>query len=135
VKGDGDGDDDDDGDDDGDGDGDGDGDVDPLIQAVRRCTGIISGCAAAAKGRGGWQGQVELALDIRLSMLRTVVNLCNNNAAGACVCVCMRLHVFVCMRVRVNSTAAVDVIVDRRLHEPVCAMLQHTGQVRDKPLI
>ena len=73
---------------------------------------------------------------VRVSVCVCVwVCVCGCVCVGVCVCVYMRLYVFVCMRVCVNNTAAVDVIVDRRLHEPVCAMLQHTGQVRDEPLI
>ena len=81
------------------------GELDAWTQVVRRCSGIISGCEAAAQGRCGWQEQVEAAFDVRLSVLRTIVNLCNNNLA------------------------AVEAIVDRRLFEPICIMLQQHGLV------
>ena len=79
--------------------------LDSMMQVVRRCSGIINGCEAAAQGRSGWQEQVEAAFDVRLSILRTVVNLCNNNPA------------------------AVETVMDRRLYEPICGMLRQHGQV------
>jgi hypothetical protein len=81
------------------------GELDAMVQVVKRCSGIISGCEAEARGRDGWQDQVEAAIDVRLSMLRTVVNLCNNNIS------------------------AVEAVIDRRLYEPICALLQLHGQL------
>ncbi len=81
------------------------GELDAMVLVVRRCSGIINGCEAAAQGRSGWQEQVEAAFDVRLSILRTIVNLCNNNPA------------------------AVEAVTDRRLYEPICSMLVQHGQV------
>ena len=81
------------------------GELDTFTHMIRRCSGIINGCEAAAQGRSGWQEQVETVIDVRLSILRTVVNLCNNNPA------------------------AVEAVIDRRLYEPACAMLVQHGQV------
>jgi hypothetical protein len=81
------------------------GELDVWTQVVRRCSGIISGCEAAAQGRCGWQEQVEAAFDVRLSVLRTIVNLCNNNLA------------------------TVEAIIDRRLFELICIILQQHGLV------
>jgi hypothetical protein len=81
------------------------GELDGMMQVVRRCCGVISGCEAAAQGRSGWQEKVEVAFDVRLSILRTIVNLCNNNPA------------------------VVDTVIDRRMYEPICSMLQQHGQV------
>ncbi len=79
------------------------GELDVWIQVIRRCSGIINGCEAAAQGKCGWHEQVEAAFDVRLSVLRTIVNLCNNNPT------------------------AVEAIIDHRLFEPICSILQQLG--------